>query len=112
MSYSEDQLIDTLLTTNSISQAAESLGCSRTTIYTHLANPEFKKAMDVRRWASMEASYYRLQAATEKAVTNLMEALDVEHPDTTTKLKAAISIHVLRVARQYGDFMDIKMENT
>jgi hypothetical protein len=105
---SDDMVLNALLNTKSVTEAATTLDCSRQTIYSRLNDPEFQQLVDEARWTAMEMGLARLQHEVPASVALLIEQRD----DTTLapKVRQVAAVHIIRQGQRLADLLVNKLE--
>lgn len=76
----KEKVLNALLNTASIADAAKLCGLSEETIYRYLKDAEFQKEYRAARRALVETSISQIQKATSEAVETLQRNLRCENP--------------------------------
>ena len=101
--YSDDVILEALLTAGSARQAAKRLGCSLSCVRDRMAKPRFKERYDRAKADALADTVCNLQARMSTAVDVLAVMMVNPEIAATVRVSAADSIlrHGLRYVEQY-----------
>ena len=90
--YSNAMLLEAITTHSTIEAAAQSVGCSKRTLYSRMQDATFRAQLTAFRAERIRTAAAQLDTATEKAIEALTGILD--NPDSTDgdKIRAATLI--------------------
>ena len=87
--FTDSQILEALVTQNTVQAAADSLKCSKRTIYSRLQNPDFRACLTAYRAERIRNAAAALDAATIEAVEALTEILHNPDASPAERIKAA-----------------------
>ncbi len=90
--YSDSQLIDAIVTSGTMPQAAKKIGCSVSALYRRMQDDAFRDRVETVRRKMFEDSVQKLMNARTAAINLLIDALQDEFEDTSTRIRAAALI--------------------
>ena len=98
MKFSDEEIIDALLTTGSERAAADLLGCSRSSIQTRKKNPTFKIRFEKARGEIVNSAVDQMRANLSTAVSTLAEIMRDSEVAPSIRVQSADLIlrHFLR----------------
>ena len=101
--YSDDVILEALLTAGSARQAARRLGCSLSCVRDRMAKPTFKTKYEQAKKDALGDAIDSLKIRMSSAVDVLSVTMTKEDTPATVKVSAADAIlrHGLRYAEQY-----------
>lgn len=118
--YIRARAIACLLSEQTVIAAAKCAGVHRNTLFTYLADPEFKTALHAAQADAVRLASARLAGALEKSVTTVIRLAE-SATDEPTRLRAAMAVPALLAdLRNMGDIdariaaleMAIEQKNT
>lgn len=103
----DDRIIAALLSTSTITEAADVVGISRRTINNRMNDPEFKAKLNAARKELWRGCATALQAKLGGAIQTIVEIMEDEKTPQQTRLSAAESIvrNALKISEQ-ADFAE------
>ena len=106
MALSSKQLraIPILIASDTVEEAAQEIGVSRTTLYSWLEKEEFDQAVKVARRKLLDKSLNKLTNVSMKAVNNLEKLLDAE----SEAVRRAAANDVLNHSLKYRELSEIE----
>ncbi|MBR6996151.1 MAG: hypothetical protein IKH96_09060 [Ruminococcus sp.] len=106
--YSDEQIIQAVLSSGSQSEAARSLGLNKTTITHRMKNPDFKRKLDEAKAAYLQQAVQELRQELKNSVKTLAAVRDDATAPQSVRIQAADTI--LRHACKYTEIVDIVAE--
>lgn len=88
MSYSNEQLVAALVTSPTLKEAAQTVGCHRSTLTRKMNDPEFAEMVKIAKRDYLRTYLSGAVARQEMAVDTLLDVLQ-NNPDDSLKLRAA-----------------------
>ena len=90
--YTNGQILEALATCRTVQAAADSLQCSKRTIYTRLQDPDFRACLTAYRAERIRTAAAALDTATLEAVEALTDVLHDPNATPADRIKAATAI--------------------
>jgi molybdenum-dependent DNA-binding transcriptional regulator ModE len=104
--YSNEDIMQGLIASGSVSAAAKAMGISRQTIFERLKIPEFKEEYEKRRAELLETAVNNLKSAIIEAVETQREIMNNKENAVSSRSSAADSI--LRHTLRYIEMQEIE----
>lgn len=101
--YTDEEILEALLSAGSARQAAKRLGCSLSCVRDRMAKPRFKERYDRAKADALSDAIDNLKIRMSSAVDVLSVTMTKEDTPATVKVSAADAIlrHGLRYVEQY-----------
>ena len=92
MRISDEKMLETLATTRNITECAEQLGCTRTSIYNRLRKPEFRAKLQQQRQDKYMLASSKITDAQEDALQVLLDIMGDTEASNGCRIKASQTI--------------------
>ena len=105
--FSTSEIVQALLTHDTIQQAADSIGANEKTLRRRMREEGFDKEMETARWEGLEVGLAKLQMALPTAVDTIIKVMK-DSPDPKLKYQAAARL--IELGTRFTDLLDNKMQ--
>lgn len=92
MKPNDEKILSALVATHTIAEAARAAGCSERTVYSRLADDDFRAEYEKRRRQTLDGACRALQSALTDAVDVLTSIMKESDTSPGTRVSAARSV--------------------
>lgn len=92
LSPKQEKILTALLSTPSLEAAASVVGCTRQTLYRHMADPQFDKAYREARARLLDGALCQLEASAGLAIETLREIMQDQSAQAAARVGAARAV--------------------